>query len=116
MDPAIQKLAIGDEEPITCRPADMLAPGWEDARQEIGDLAQSEEDVMSYALFPQIARPFLQRRKLGLGGKEELAAAIGEALYQQAVAKEARPAAAAGPAPGGSMWRMAARAGIQRGW
>ena len=39
---------------------------------------------MSYCLFPQIARPFLQRRKLGLGGKEELAVAIGEALYQQA--------------------------------
>jgi hypothetical protein len=50
-----------------------------------------------------------------LGGKEEVAAAIGEALYQQACAREAKPAAAA-QAQGGSMWKMAARAGIQRGW
>jgi oxaloacetate decarboxylase alpha subunit len=116
MDPVIQKMAIGDEAPITCRPADMLAPGWEAAKKEIGDLAQSEEDVMSYALFPQIAKPFLLRRKQGLGGKEELAAAVGEALYQQACAKDAKPVLAAGPAQEGSMWKMAARAGIQRGW
>ena len=116
MDPDIQKLAIGDEQPITCRPADMLAPAWEDAKEEIGDLARSDEDVMSYALFPQIARPFLNRRKQGLGGKEELAAAIGEALYQQAVGREAKPVVAAGPAQGSSMWKLAARAGIQRGW
>jgi pyruvate/oxaloacetate carboxyltransferase len=116
MDPAIQKLAIGEEEPITCRPGDLLAPGWENAKQEIGELARSEEDVMSYALFPQIAKPFLQRRAQGLGGKEELAAAIGEALYAQAVAKETKPAAAEGPAATGSMWKLAARAGIQRGW
>ncbi|MGA2082220.1 MAG: pyruvate carboxylase subunit B [Holophaga sp.] len=116
MDPAIQKLAIGDEEPITCRPADMLAPGWADAKMEIGDLAQSDEDVMSYALFPQIAKPFLKRRRQGLGGKEELAAAIGEALYQQALAKEAKPAAAAGPVNGVSMWKLSGRAGVKRGW
>ena len=116
MDPVIQKKAIGDEEPITCRAADMLAPGWEDAKKEIGDLAQSDEDVMSYALFPQIAKPFLLRRKQGLGGKEEVAAAIGEALFQQASNKEVKPAMAAGPAQEGSMWKMAARAGIQRGW
>jgi oxaloacetate decarboxylase alpha subunit len=116
MDPEIQKLAIGNESPITCRPADLLAPGWEAAKQEIGDLAQSEEDVMSYALFPQIARPFLARRKQGLGGREELAAAIGEALYQQANARSAKlqPAAAAGA--NGSPWKMAARTGLQRGW
>ena len=70
---------------------------------------------MSYALFPQIARPFLQRRKQGLGGKEEVAAAIGEALYQQACAKEAKPAVAAGPAQGGSMWKMAGARGHPEG-
>ena len=116
MDPVIQKLAIGDEEPITCRPGDLLAPAWENAKAEIGFLARSEEDVMSYALFPQIAKPFLQRRSQGLGGREEMAAAIGEALFAQAAAREAKPAAAAGPARGESMWKMAARAGIQRGW
>jgi oxaloacetate decarboxylase alpha subunit len=116
MDPVIQKKAIGEEAPITCRPGDLLAPGWADAKKEIGDLAQSEEDVMSYALFPQIAKPFLARRKQGLGGKEEVAAAIGEALFQQAAAREAKPGVAAESGSRGSMWKMAARAGIQRGW
>ena len=36
-----------------CDLADLLEPGWEQAKEEIGDLAQSEEDIMSYALFPQ---------------------------------------------------------------
>jgi len=116
MDPAIQKLAIGSEKPITCRPGDLLEPGWEAAKKEIGDLAQSEEDVVSYALFPQIAKPFFERRKKGLGGKEEVAAAIAAALFAQADAKEAKPETAAGPCKAGSMWKMAARAGVQRGW
>jgi oxaloacetate decarboxylase alpha subunit len=115
MDPAIQKLAIGNEKPITCRPAELLEPGLEAARREIGDLATCEEDVVSYALFPQIAKPFFIRRRQGLGGKEELAAAIAAALFNQADAKSARPEAAAGPVRG-SMWKMAARAGVQRGW
>jgi len=116
MDPVIQKLAIGDAEPITCRPADRLAPGWEAAKAELGDLATCDEDIMSYALFPQIAKPFLKRRQEGLGGKEEVAAAIAAALFFQADAREAKPQIAAGPAKGGSMWKMAARAGVQRGW
>lgn len=116
MDPVIQKLAIGDEEPITCRPGDLLAPGWEIAKAELGDLATCDEDIMSYALFPQIAKPFFERRKAGLGGKEEVAAAIAAALFQAADAQEAQPASVAAPAQGGSMWKMAARAGVQRGW
>lgn len=115
MDPAIQKKAIGNEKPITCRPAELLEPGWEAAKKEVGDLARSEEDVVSYALFPQIARPFLQRRNQGLGGKEEIAAAIGAALFEQADAKNAKPEIAAGPAKA-SMWKLAGRAGVQRGW
>jgi len=114
MDPAIQKLAIGNEKPITCRPAELLEPAWEAARKELGPLATCEEDVCSYALFPQIVKPFLLRRRQGLGGKEELAAAIGAALFSEADAKAARPAA--GPVKAGSMWKMAARAGLQRGW
>ncbi|MGE5552787.1 MAG: acetyl-CoA carboxylase biotin carboxyl carrier protein [Betaproteobacteria bacterium] len=63
----IRRILIGDAEVITCRPADLLPPGIEKARQEIGDLARSEEDVLSYALFPQIARKFLEARA-GQGG------------------------------------------------
>jgi pyruvate/oxaloacetate carboxyltransferase len=93
----------------------MLSPGWEKAKAEIGDLAKSEEDVLSYALFPQIARPFLERRAKGLGGKEEFAAAIGAVLFQHADAKasKAKPVAAAVAA--GSPWKMVGRAGMGRG-
>src|SRR5512137_2503588 len=45
IDPEVQRKAIGDEQPITCRPADMLSPGWEKAQAEIGSLAKSEEDI-----------------------------------------------------------------------
>ncbi|WP_141264956.1 acetyl-CoA carboxylase biotin carboxyl carrier protein [Moorella sp. E308F] len=61
----IRRLIIGDEEPIQGRPADVLPPRLEEARQEIGDLAQSEEDVISYALFPQVARKFFEDRRAG---------------------------------------------------
>jgi oxaloacetate decarboxylase alpha subunit len=59
----VKRLAIGDEEPIDCRPADLISPGYEKAAAEIGDLARSEEDVLSYVLYPQVARDFLQRRR-----------------------------------------------------
>jgi oxaloacetate decarboxylase alpha subunit len=76
IDPAIKQKAIGDEEPIDCRPADLIAPGLELARAEVGDLAETEEDVISYALFPQVARPFLERRRKGGKAKEALVAAV----------------------------------------
>lgn len=65
IDPEVQKRILGDREPITCRPADLLEPRLEKLREEIGDLAQSEEDVISYALFPQVARRFFEARKAG---------------------------------------------------
>ncbi len=92
IDPEVQKKIIGDEVPITCRPADMLPPGWEKAKQEIGDLARSEEDILSYALFPQVAKPFFERRNKGLGGKEEIAAAIALSLIQQKQAEQSKQA------------------------
>jgi oxaloacetate decarboxylase alpha subunit len=115
IDPEVQRKAIGDEQPITCRPADMLSPGWEKAKAEIGDLAKSEEDILSYALFPQIARPFLERRAKGLGGKEEFAAAIAAMVFQQADAKASKAKATTAPAAGVSPWKMAGRAGLGRG-
>jgi oxaloacetate decarboxylase alpha subunit len=60
IDPEVRRKAIGDEQPIDCRPADLLQPGFEQAKAEIGDLARDEEDILSYALFPQVARPFLE--------------------------------------------------------
>jgi oxaloacetate decarboxylase alpha subunit len=56
---------LGDEEPIHVRPADLVTETLEDYREEIGDLARSEEDLLSYALFPQTARPYLERHHIG---------------------------------------------------
>lgn len=83
INPEVQKAVIGTENPIECRPADLIEPGMEKARQEIGDLATSEEDVISYALFPQVARPFLERRARGSGGKEAVVAAIAALVLQR---------------------------------
>ncbi len=58
----VRKKAIGDDEVITCRPADLLEPELEMYRQQAGDLAKSDEDVLSYALFPQVAEKFLKQR------------------------------------------------------
>ena len=58
----VRKKAIGDDKVITCRPADLLEPELEKYRQEAGDLAKCEEDVLSYALFPQVASKFLAER------------------------------------------------------
>ena len=58
----IREKVIGDEQPITCRPADLIEPQLPKLCEEIADYARSEEDVLSYALFPQQARDFLGRR------------------------------------------------------
>ena len=47
---------------ITCRPADLIKPEFEKCKLEIGDLARCDEDVLSYALFPQVAKKFLENR------------------------------------------------------
>ena len=58
----VRKKAIGDEEVITCRPADNIAPELEKQKAEAGELAKCEEDVLSYALFPQVAKTFLAEK------------------------------------------------------
>ena len=59
----VRKQIIGDGEVITCRPADLLEPQMPRLREEISCYARSEEDVLSYALFPEQARDFLGRRE-----------------------------------------------------
>lgn len=58
----MKKMILGKKEPITCRPADLLKPGLDQARKDAGSLATSEEDVLSYALFPDIAKEFFLHR------------------------------------------------------
>ena len=59
------------EEPITCRPADNIAPELEKLRDECAEWVQQEEDVLSYAMFPQVAPKFFEKRrnkKYGIDG------------------------------------------------
>ena len=59
----LRRKVLGDEKPVECRFADLLEPGLEKARAEIGELARSEEDVLSYVAFPQIAEKFFKNRE-----------------------------------------------------
>jgi pyruvate carboxylase subunit B len=61
----LQKRAIGSEEPIDCRPADLLKPELEHLREEIGQLALNDQDVLSYAMFPEVGKQFLEQRSSG---------------------------------------------------
>ena len=63
IDPEIKKLILGDEKPIEGRYADTLAPIVEPTREKLGDLAKSDEDVLSYIAFPNLAEKFLEERK-----------------------------------------------------
>lgn len=62
-DVAFAKSIIGDEEIITCRPADLIAPQMDIFREECAEYAQCDEDVLSYALFPKIAINFFESRR-----------------------------------------------------
>ena len=59
----IREKIIGNTEVITVRPADLLEPEYDRFKEEIGDFARSEQDVLSYALFPQVAREFFEKRE-----------------------------------------------------
>ncbi len=60
---ALQKKILGEEKPIACRFADTLEPAFEKAKAELGDKARSDEDVLSYIAFPQVAEKFFQDRQ-----------------------------------------------------
>lgn len=62
VDSEFRKSIIKDAEVITDRPANHLDPALDKYKQEIGDLAKSEEDVLTYALFPQVAKDFLKKK------------------------------------------------------
>lgn len=59
----VQKKACGDETPITCRPADLLKPELREMEKEVARYKQQDEDVLSYALFPQVAVDFFKYRE-----------------------------------------------------
>ncbi|MFW6043706.1 MAG: oxaloacetate decarboxylase subunit alpha [Marinilabiliaceae bacterium] len=59
------KKILGDEKPITCRPADLIEPELEKTREDVKDLMIQEEDVLTYALLPQVAKKFFEMRNSG---------------------------------------------------
>lgn len=67
-NPEVQKKALGDKEPITVRPADLIEPELDKLREEIKAYTTQEEDVLSYALFPQVAVDFFKKRDAEING------------------------------------------------
>ncbi|MEL7608538.1 MAG: oxaloacetate decarboxylase subunit alpha [Bacillota bacterium] len=93
----VRRMAIGDEEVITCRPADLLTPELDKYREEIKDWMIQEEDVLSYALFPQVALKFFEERKAAAEGKtapQAPAAPVAAAPEPKPVAMPSAPMAA----------------------
>jgi len=90
IDPDIQKKIVGDAPLVKGRYADSLEPGFEAAKKELGATAKSDEDVLSYIAFPQVAMSFFKDREAGFPKKAEAPKAA-----------PATPAAAPKPAPTG---------------
>lgn len=72
VNPTLQQHAVGNEEIIEVRPADLIQPEMERLKAEIGNLATSEEDILTYAMFPEIGRKFLENRAAGTLTAESL--------------------------------------------
>lgn len=62
-NPEVQKKVIGDETPITCRPADLIKPQLPEFEKACAKWKQQDEDVLSYALFPKVAEEFFKYRE-----------------------------------------------------
>lgn len=62
-NPEVQKKCIGDAKPITCRPADLIKPQLAQLEKEMAQWKEQDEDVLSYALFPQVATDFFKYRE-----------------------------------------------------
>lgn len=84
----VRRKAIGDDEVITCRPADLLEPELDKIREECKDVAKSEEDVLSYALFPQVARKFFDIRDGRVAAPEQASAAKKETAAQSSATSD----------------------------
>lgn len=63
IDPEFRKKIIGDAKPINCRPADLLEPELDKLRAECAEWCEQDEDVLSYAMFDQVAKKFFEKRR-----------------------------------------------------
>ena len=88
VSPQVRHMAIGNEDVIDVRPADLLKPELDNLRQEVGDVAQSEEDVLIYAMFPDIGLDFLRQRAAGTLEPEALEPPVSENSTHTAAATD----------------------------
>ncbi|MBO4838437.1 MAG: oxaloacetate decarboxylase subunit alpha [Lachnospiraceae bacterium] len=95
----VQKMVIGDAEPITCRPADLIENELPKLREEIKDYSIQDEDVLTYALFPQVALDFFKERQAGFPKKKAAEEAAKTAKEAAEAAKNAPKAAPKADAP-----------------
>ena len=65
VSPQVRHMAIGNEEVIECRPADLIPDEMDKLRKEISELAKTEEDTLTYAMFPDLGREYLEQRAAG---------------------------------------------------
>ena len=102
IEPKLRKKLMGGLKPITCRPADLLKPGLVAAAQELPpNTIKAEEDILSYALFPEVALGYFKWRNADPSKREPIPADVEEAAQAAAPAAQssAVPAAAKGTAP-----------------
>ena len=64
----VRRKCIGDVALVTCRPADEIEPELPKYREELKDIMEQEEDILSYAMFPQVAPKFFEYRRAKLYG------------------------------------------------
>ena len=62
INPELKTKVMGDSDPISCRPADLLKPELAAAKEAAGELAKTEEDIIAYAMFPSIAKEYLSKK------------------------------------------------------
>ena len=65
VSPQVRHMAIGNEEVIECRPADLIPDEMDKLRKDISELAKTEEDTLTYAMFPDLGREYLEQRAAG---------------------------------------------------
>ncbi|MBP1534644.1 MAG: oxaloacetate decarboxylase subunit alpha [Ruminococcus sp.] len=63
IDPEFRKMILKGEEPIDCRPADLLKPEFETMKKECAEWTEQEEDILTYAMFPKVAPKFFKDRR-----------------------------------------------------
>ncbi len=88
ISPQVRHMAIGNEDVIECRPADLIPNEMDKLRQDISTLAKSEEDVLTYAMFPDIGREFLEQREAGTLMPEPLEPADSDSVNGKKAATE----------------------------